>query len=353
MKKAYIKYSSAISPQASISEEFPWNEVHVYENKLNCIEPVYKEYFPPMQIRRMSRLVKMALTTAKICLDKSGVDMPDAIITASGWGCLNDTYKYLDEITDEKTIAPSPATFIQSTHNTPGGQIALTLACQNYNNVIVNGNTSFEYALIDTLMLINESKENILVGGFDEIAEADYKLKLDAGYWKKPDINSSEFIHHHSEGTLPGEGASFFVVGSENSGSHSYINSCSIVTCPPNTEDLKLKLSALLNDSNLSFADIDVVLSGNNGDSRNAALYKKISSDLFPISSIIHYKSLCGEYDTSSAFALWLADKLIQNKSIPANLAENSTINTITHILIYNYAGENKHAITLVSKTNI
>ena len=350
---AYIKYSTAISPQPSIGEDFPWQELKVYENKLECIEPVYKEFFPPMKIRRMSRLVKMALTSAKVCLAKAGVEMPDAIISASGWGCLNDTYKYLSEITAKENSVPSPATFIQSTHNTPGGQIALTLGCQNYNNVLVNGNTSFEYGLIDAIMLINEGRNNILVGGFDEIAETDYRLKREAGYWKEDGLSSSEFINHPSEATLPGEGASFFVVSSDNTGSSSEIKNCSVLHCSPEQESLQEEIAKWLLDLGMSIEDIDIVLSGANGDNRIMPLYKELAEHIFQKSALINYKALCGEYDTSSAFALWLADKLIQSQNAPAYLTEKTMDKPINNILIYNYAGGNKHAITLISKTNI
>jgi hypothetical protein len=351
--KAYIKNSTAISPQLSFLKDFPWEKPHKFEHQLTCQEPVYKDFFPPMKIRRMSRLVKMALTTAKVCLDKIGIEMPDAIISASGWGCLNDTYKYLGEITDKDIASPSPATFIQSTHNTPGGQIALTLGCQQYNNVIVNGTTSFELALIDALMLINEGKENVLVGGFDEIAEADYQLKKQAGYWKSDDITSANFIQHNSEGTLPGEGAGFFVLGPNANESKSFINSCQVMHCPPKYEPLKEQLEKLLAAQNLKLDDIDIVLSGANGDNRIMPLYNDLYKHVFRGSTIIDYKQLCGEYDTSSAFALCLADNILGTQLVPDYLANNwAKHKPLKNILIYNYANENKHAITLISKTN-
>ena len=348
--KAYITYSTAISPQESFESEFPWKETTEYTDKLSCIEPVYKEFFPPMKLRRMSRLVKMALTSAKVCLTKAGIEMPDAIITASGWGCLNDTYKYLDEITDENVSSPSPATFIQSTHNTPGGQIALTLGCQNYNNVIVNGNTSFEMALTDAMMLIAEGKNNILVGGFDEIATADYELKKHARYWKEEGVTSSSFLQHNSEGTLPGEGAAFVVLSSEGNESHSALLYSGIMPCIPESKEIKEALNTLLGKHNLDLDSIDIVLSGANGNSKIMPLYNELNTFVFSRAKIVNYKEQCGEFDTASAYALWLADSILKTQKVPG--AKESS-NAFNNILIYNYSGENKHAITLVQKPGI
>lgn len=350
---AYIKYSTAISPQESFEQPFPWNETKLYTDRLECVEPVYKNYFPPMKIRRMSRLVKMALTSAKVCLDKAGVEIPGAIITASGWGCLSDTYKYLDEIKDKNVSLPSPATFIQSTHNTPGGQIALTLGCENYNNVIVNGNTSFELALTDALMLTSEAHDNILVGGFDELSEVDYELKKGASYWKEEGVTSISFIDHDSEGTLAGEGAAFLLISKDSEGCSAELKVCTILNCLPDVDYLKKELENLLKEVNLKIEDIDLVLSGANGNNRTMPLYQELEDSVFYTSSILRFKQYCGEYDTATSFATWLANSIIQSQKLPNSFAIKAKYKTIKNILIYNYAGENKHAITLVSKTCI
>lgn len=351
--KAYIKNSTAISPQDSFLQNALVEPIQEYSDKLVCIEPVYKEFFPPMKIRRMSRLVKMALTSAKVCLDKAGVEMPEGIITASGWGCLSDTYKYLNEIVDNNIASPSPATFIQSTHNTPGGQIALTLGCQNYNNVIVNGNSSFELALMDALMLLAEGKNNLLVGGFDELAVSDYELKNAANYWKPEGLKSTAFIEHDSEGSLAGEGAAFVLLSNNAEGSHAFIRNCTVLNSLPTAQNVKVEIETLLKSHSLNINDIDVVLSGANGDNKIMPLYRELEDSLFNNCVLLEYKQLCGEYDTSSAFALWLADILIQQQSIPSTVCKKKHTKAINNILIYNYCGTNKHAITLVSKTSL
>jgi 3-oxoacyl-[acyl-carrier-protein] synthase II len=73
--KAYIKAIGNISPQKTFSnDEFLENVVSYNSNNmLFCIDPVYKDYINPLQLRRMSRTLRMGVSAAKICLSDSGV----------------------------------------------------------------------------------------------------------------------------------------------------------------------------------------------------------------------------------------------------------------------------------------
>ena len=134
--EAYINGLSVISPQNTFTEEkLPAEPVGYHGvRSLRCIEPQYSAYIDPMVSRRMSRIIKMGVCSAMKCLRDSGISNPDAIITGTGMGCVEDTGKFLVSIfeNEEKLLNPTP--FIQSTHNTVGASIALILKCHNYNN---------------------------------------------------------------------------------------------------------------------------------------------------------------------------------------------------------------------------
>ncbi len=349
--KAYIKSSSAISAQESINGTYPWPEPSFYENFFTAIEPSYKDYVPAMKLRRMGRLVKMSLISAVDCMNKSGVKDLGGIISASGWGCLTDTYDFLADITNEGDEPPWPATFINSTHNTPGGQIALYLGCQNYNNVIVNGNTSFELALEDALMLLAEGKDNVLVGGYDEITPVDYELKERSGYWKITDRDSSSFLSSETLGTMAGEGAAFVLLSKDPDSAFSEIKDATVKSGGPESNVFEHLLTDFLEQNNLALNDIDLVLSGANGDRRIMPYYKNLYTSVFHNQKIFEYKSLCGEYDTASSFGVWLANEIIKTQVLP--LENEKSQKDIKNILLFNYASSYKHAFILVSKTGV
>ena len=86
-----------------------------------------KELIPEMNLRRrMSRVVKSGVAAGIESLlefgDRAAVE---AVVTATGLGCIADSEKFLDSLiaNEERMLNPTP--FIQSTFNTVGAQIAL------------------------------------------------------------------------------------------------------------------------------------------------------------------------------------------------------------------------------------
>lgn len=350
--KAYIISSKAISAQNSLEANFPFNKPIAPSLKMSAFEPEYKQYLPPLKLRRMSRIVRMGLTSALECVKAANIEKPGGIVTATGWGCLADTHKFLTEMGEKDEQLLSPATFIQSTHNTVGGQIALMLQCEEYNSVYVHHTASFEHSLLDSLLLIAEGKDNILVGGVDEIMEADYDLKRRSGYWKEEGQNL-DLKSSNTKGTIAGEGSIFFVLSSEKRDDTNALVAGTMVSSTPNTEAL---VNNLLIKWGLEESEIDVVLSGIDGDVDNNQVYTNFQKKVFPDAMHAYYKNLCGDFDTSPAFALWLAERIIKNQELPDSmLLQNSGAKRkqLNHILIHHYTNPSEHAFILVSKAGL
>ncbi|MEG1553487.1 MAG: beta-ketoacyl synthase chain length factor [Rikenellaceae bacterium] len=130
-----------------------------------------KELVPDMNLRRrMDRVVKMSVSTAiDSLLDFEPYGNVDAIITATGLGCITNSEKFLDNIISAQEYMVNPTPFIQSTFNTVGAQIALIRSLYCYNNTFTNRYTSFESALIDAIIHLDSGKfKAVLVGVFDE-----------------------------------------------------------------------------------------------------------------------------------------------------------------------------------------
>ena len=130
-----------------------------------------KVLIPEMNLRRrMSRVVKSGVAAGIESLLDFGARAPiDAIITATGLGCIADSEKFLDGLIagDETMLNPTP--FIQSTFNTVGAQIALLRGLHCYNTTYVHRWTSFENALTDAALRIGAGwSQAVLVGAFDE-----------------------------------------------------------------------------------------------------------------------------------------------------------------------------------------
>ena len=150
MKTVYINSVGSISSQKTFdNSEFLQDFISYEDNVISVVKPNYKEFIPPAESRRMAKGVKMGVVASKIALKDANLEAVDAIITGTGMGCVNDSEQFLKALIDNDEQFLTPTSFIQSTHNTVGGQIALGLKCKGYNFTYVHASISFESAVLD------------------------------------------------------------------------------------------------------------------------------------------------------------------------------------------------------------
>jgi 3-oxoacyl-[acyl-carrier-protein] synthase II len=349
--KLYIRSSACISPQNTFGKDSFLDDIVEYNGtRLKAIEPDYKEYIDPKQIRRMSHIIKMGVAAARECLNKGGVDMPGAIITGTAFGCLEDTVTFLSRVIEMNEEMLPPTAFIQSTHNTVAAQIALMLKCHNYNATFVHKGISFESALLDAIMMLKENEaDNILVGGTEEMVDASFKVLTRLGLYKRQPVSNLSLLQTITNGTMAGEGAVFFLLSSKASVDNLVeLMATKTFYKPKDAAAIEKHINTFLQSNSLTIADIDLVITGKNGDIRNDEVYRQLS--LFKNTQVANYKHLCGEYPTSSSFALWLASNIIKKSVVPDVVKKNAlSISSPKKVLIYNHYQNKYHSLMLVS----
>jgi hypothetical protein len=347
--KVFIRSASCISPQKTFTADGFLNDPVEYTGtRLQTIEPDYKEFIDPKLMRRMSHIIKMGVATAKDCLNKAGIEMPGAIITGTAFGCMEDTITFLTRVIEMGEEMLPPTAFVHSTHNTVAAQIALHLQCHNYNTTFVQKGISFESALIDGMMLLKEQEANdVLVGGTEEMVDTSFKVLTRLGLYKRHPVSNFDLFSVHSKGTIGGEGAAFFLL-SEKASPDSLALLTGVKTLyKPNA--IAGDIVAFLKSNELTVDDIDLIITGKNGDIKNDAIYEELEDTLFKDSSITNYKHLCGEYPVSSSFALWLAANIAKSGVIPEVVIERKFGRpSLKNILIYNHYQNKYHSLMLV-----
>jgi hypothetical protein len=346
--KVFIRASACISPQKTFNDDF-LNDVAQYTGtRLAAIEPDYKEFIDPKQIRRMSRVIKMGVAAAKKCLYDAGVQTPGAIVTGTAFGCLEDTITFLTRMINEREELLPPTAFIQSTHNTVAAQIALSLQCHNYNLTYVHKGISFESALTDGMMLLNEGEaENVLAGATEEMVDASFKVLTRLGLYRRHPASNANLFKERSKGTIGGEGAAFFLLEAKPSvNSIAELTALKVLYKPRNVE---ASIAAFLRSHSLEINDIGLVITGRNGDIYNDEIYDALGLTLFKDAAVANYKHLCGEYPVSSSFALWLAANMLKHQTVPKVIMEKGMVNAPKKILIYNHYQQKYHSLILVS----
>ncbi len=353
MKKVYINGVGSISAQNTFDAESFLEEITDYEsNVVSAIDPEYKNYIPPAAARRMAKGIKMGVVASKLAMDEAAVEQVDAIITGTGMGCLNDSEKFVSAIIDNHEEFLTPTSFIQSTHNTVGGQIALGLGCKGYNFTYVHSAISFESAVLDAMLQLQTAEaENILVGGVDELAPHTVNIHKLIHHVKAENVKTSQLFESKTEGAVFSEGANFFVLSSEkNKNCYAEIKAVEMFNTLTK-ENLAKTAIQLLKENNLKIEDVDILITGNNGDVTFDGYFDVLTEGIFSRTAQVHYKHIIGEFNTASSFALWLAAKMIKEQTIPKVVQKNAlTPSKVKNILLYNqYRAENHSFVLLTS----
>jgi 3-oxoacyl-(acyl-carrier-protein) synthase len=352
MSAVYINSAACISVQDTLNEDFFQNLQLVNSSQIiKAIEPVYKEFIPPAMIRRMSKTVKMSSVASKYALQEAGIENPDAIIVGTGMGCSQDSEKFLKNVIDNNEEFLTPTYFIQSTHNTVAGQIALGLQCHAYNFTYVNTSSSLEFSFLDAKLQINDGEaKNVLVGSTDEQTDRTMELyRLNNTIKKEKDL-PVDYLNSTTDGVIWGEGASFFVLGKDKT-ENSYAQLKDIqISSRLDLEETPKFIEEFLAKNNMTSNDIDAVILGFSGDAKSDVYYTK-AMGLFQNSSLLYYKHLSGEFNTASGFSTFMACHILKSQEIPEVMMINDLKKEkIKNILLYNHLGGNDHSLVLLEK---
>ena len=115
--------------------------------------------------------------------------------------------------------------------------------------------------------------------------------------------------------------------------------------------EIETEIKSFLKSHNLEISDVDALVLGFDGNAAFENYYRNLTENAFAQTPVLYYKHLSGEYDTASAFAFWMASKILKTQEIPditkVNDVEKSEYKTI---LLYNQLNGKNHSFTLLSK---
>jgi len=345
----YIQSATQISAQAPLSDE--WFETPLYHDTKKALsnDPNFADYLTPIMSRRMCSLLKRAIVTSRLTLQKASVEMPDAIISGTGLGCIENTEKFLYSIWENEEKCLQPSFFMQSTHNIISAAIAIDLKCHGYNNTFVHKGISFESALLDAIIQFKQHKiRSALVGGYDELTP-DYYIFFDRiGIW---DFSKQDTSNPKSK-CFAGETAVSMLLHTEkNEQTLCELNGVEIMY-RPSTEQIRKNLDTLLAQANCSLSEIDAVVVGTNSNPVNDTVYDNVIPQLFGQLPVMQYKHLFGQSFISPALGTYAASICLHKQLIPAHLltGREEHISNVQRILLYNHSQNKSHSLILLSR---
>jgi hypothetical protein len=268
------------------------------------MEPDYRDIIDPAFLRRMNRVQKFGLCTALNSLRDVDARL-DAIIFATGWGCIDSTYRFLERLFDQKELPVNPAVFIQSTHNTIAAQTAIYLKNKSFNSTISDNRLPFELAMDNAILCLQDSdSRNILLGACDELTPQLLDILNRISKFGKPE-------------PLYGEGGACFILSKEEENGIAEIRYFASIPgrdMPETVNDLSVRYS------------IDYI-------------FTLHSNGFFPDDiPQIQYTNYFGDFPTCAACGFWLALDCLNSKNPPIPCARN--------ILL---VSENKHGMAFIT----
>jgi len=296
MSKVYINSIKQISTQQPLVDDWFEQPVFYSEPYVRALEPDYKQFFTPNEARRLGKILKRALLVSRRAMSESGVASPDAIITGTGLGCIENTEIFLNKLVREGEEMLNPTHFMQSTHNTISSLIAIDAKNYGYNITYAHKGISFECALQDAFMQITHKKvknrvSTALVGAHDEMTPDYFTLLKKSGYLGKP----------HQ--VFAGETAVAMMLSAEKSEA----TLCAIEAVEKVYCDVRCATSDMR-----QIANPDYILIGANGDPENDNVYFENCAKLFPGVPLLQYKNVFGESYTAPALGVYAAAVCLQ-----------------------------------------
>ena len=347
----YIHQTTCISPQSTYMD-VDIETLHEFkDNVLRIIEPAY-EGMPSNMLRRMSKIVRIGVGSALPLINVTSP--PNGIIIGTGIGGMEESSKFLDQIIEYDEGLLTPGDFVQSTSSATAALIGMLNNNHSYNVTHVHRGLSFENAVIDAAMLLNENPSNsYLVGGADGVSSYNHHIDERGGWHKKEMVSNASLYTANSPGTISGEGSAMFLI--DNNASQALARLNAVATLHHTDEGaVKTFIADFLNKNLQPGEKIDLLISGENGDSCLLKYYEACEELVEEPTAVVRFKHMCGEYPTASSFALWLATRFLSKQlTIPAHMIKRSGADTgLKNVLIYNTHKGNQHSCMLISSVD-
>lgn len=170
-------------------------------------------------MRRADRFSKMATLAAHDAVADSGVEFENpeqvGIIFATAFGPHNTTFRFQDDIIDYGDAGVSPTIFSNSVHNAAVSYISLALGIKGPTWTVTGFRDPFGQAALLAQVWLDEGRcDSVLLGGGDECGTVmEYIVSQ-----KLPVAIDGNVRLDDPPAYVPGEGAAFFLLSNESSG---------------------------------------------------------------------------------------------------------------------------------------
>lgn len=329
-KPLYITAAEQISIQEGLSETWMEQPIAYTEPRVRSLDVDFKQWLSPGESRRMGKLLKRALATSLTAMRKSGIEHPDAVITGTGYGCIENTEVLLIHLVYENEENCKPTPFMQSTHNTISSLVSIHTSSHGYNATYAHKEVSFDCALEDAWMQMQLGRiQTALVGGHDEMTPNAYVLLSKTGYLGNPGQVAGETAVSVMLDARPTEQAL-----------------CKLTSFRRIYLPSEMELKAIAGE----VGRVDAVLTSVSDKTEDTAALLKTIGALFPETPLLQFKNIFGESHTSYGLGIYAAAQILKHQKFPKEmLIEGSAAPTaLKRVLVLNNVQGRDYTFTVL-----
>ena len=329
----YLTAATQISIQEGLSEAWMETPIHYDEPYVRSRDIDYKQWLSPAESRRMGKLLKRALITSLSAMQKSEVEHPDAVITGTGLGCIENTEILLTHLFEvgEENCKPTP--FMQSTHNTISSLVSIHTHSHGYNATYAHKDTSFDCALEDAWMQMQLGNiKTALVDGQDEMTPNYFSMLCKTGHLGNPS-------------QIAGETAVSIMLSAEPTPNPlcklTFFKRC---YCP----DDEL-LSQIANE----VGAVDAILTSVSGNATPSTSSIVEVAHLFPNTPLLQFKNIFGESYTAYGLGIYATAHILHQQRLPEEMLIPGfgRPESLQRILVLNQVGGKNYTFAVLEKS--
>ena len=329
-KPVFITAAAQISIQEGLNEAWMEEPIRYEEPFVRSRDVDFKQWLSPGESRRMGKLLKRALATSLTVMKASGVEHPDAVITGTGLGCVENTELLLSHLCFEGEENCKPTPFMQSTHNTISSLVSIHTQSHGYNATYAHKEASFDCALEDAWLQLQLGYiQTALVGGQDEMTPQYFGFLCKTGYLGNP-------------GQIAGETAVSVMLNTQ----HTDDALCQMTYF----KRIYRPSAEVLAQIAAEIGAIDAVMTSVTGLATPDILPLREAAALFPNTPLLQFKNLFGESYTAYGLAIYATAQILHLQQLPEAMLIPGCGRPadLKRILVLNQIGAKDYTFTLL-----
>lgn len=290
-----------------------------------------REFIPPMKMRRMNVLSRLAVSAARLAIGDAPLDgVKTGVAIGSAFGPVQTSVDYMNEYVEKGASLAPPQLFAESVANAPASHIAIEWGLRGFNVTVTQRESSaLAAAMYASAQLLKGTVTSAIVGGVEEANEMLFSVLDRLGALAHGDHEASRPFDRRRNGLVLGEGGAVLVIradGPARLGSFSGFGIARDTTATlsdwgEDHEALVRAMRAAIDDAELTVDDIDAVFASANSTLRGDRLEYRAIEALFGdrLPPVVATKGYFGEYAAAGALQLVAALVAVDDQRLLAS----------------------------------